>query len=111
MRKTLLIGEHEVDMVANGLTPVLYKRVFHRDFLAESQKEDTDFTIFQELGFIMSQQATRPVKELMNDITEEEYWEWLSQFDAMDLVNNVGEIFAIYQGQAKSTSKAKKKDH
>lgn len=109
MKGTIKIGEHDVEMLANGLTPVLYKRIFHRDFIMESQKKDADLTIFQELGFVMAKQAEEAtVKDLMN-MSLDAYYEWLMQFEAMDVINSVTEIFALYAAQAQSTSTAKKK--
>lgn len=109
MRRTLTIGEYDVDMVANGMTPVIYKRIFRKDFLVESQKKDTDMTLFQELGFVMAMQAQKPVKELMEGLTESDYWEWLEKFGALDVLNSVDKIFELYANQTVSTSTAKKK--
>lgn len=35
MRTTLSVGEQTLDVVCNGLTPILFKHIFHRDFIAE----------------------------------------------------------------------------
>jgi hypothetical protein len=109
MRRTINIGGKDIDMVANGLTPVIYKRIFRRDFLAETQKEDLDLTIFQELGFVMAMQSEKPMKELMEGLTIENYYEWLEGFGAMDIISKVNEIFAVYQAQNRPTSIPKKK--
>lgn len=106
---TVRIGDKDVEMVANALTPVLYKKVFHRDFLQETQKKDLDLTIFQELGYIMSKQAEGlSVKELTTTLSENGYYEWLMDFGAMEIMEKVNDIFTIYNRQAKATSKSKK---
>lgn len=109
MKGTVKIGDKNVEMFANALTPVLYKRIFHKDFLLESQKKDMDMTIFQELAFVMAKQANATsAKELMNELGIDDYYEWLGNFEAMEIMEKVNEIFALYHSQAKSTSTSKK---
>ncbi len=107
MRGAVRIGDRDVDFVANGATPFIYKRVFRKDFLTETQKEDMD--VYTELAFIMSQQAEKPMTELLNSLKIEDFYEWIEGFEAMDIVTKASDIFAIYQGQTKSSSASKKK--
>ena len=58
MRGTITFGDKPVELVANGATPVLYKRVFRRDFLNSANKAD-DMDIYVELAFIMAKQAEK----------------------------------------------------
>lgn len=107
MRGTVRIGERDVDMVANGATPFIYKRIFRRDFLTTTQTDDMN--VYTELAFVMSQQAVKPMSELLNNLTVDNFFEWVEGFEAMDIVNKAAEIFAIYQGQANPSSTSKKK--
>lgn len=107
MRGTIIFGEKPVELVANGATPVLYKRVFRRDFLNSANKAD-DMDIYVELAFIMAKQAEKPLSELINALKYEDYLEWVENFGAMDIVEKVTDIFALYQGQAAQTSVSKK---
>lgn len=108
MRGVINIGGKDIEMVANGATPFLYKRVFRRDFLATTQTDDMD--VYTELGFIMAKQAEgAPTTDLLNSLKIEDFYEWISGFEAMDVINHVADIFAIYQGQTKTTSTSKKK--
>lgn len=108
MRGTINFGERPVELVANGATPVLYKRVFRRDFLNSANKQD-DMDVYVELAFIMAKQAEKPLTELINSLKYEDYLEWIESFGAMDVVEKVTDIFALYQGQAMQTSTSKKK--
>lgn len=108
MRGTINFGERPVELVANGATPVLYKRVFRRDFLNSANKAD-DMDIYVELAFIMAKQAEKPLSELINSLKYEDYLEWIENFGAMDIVEKVTDIFTLYQGQAMQTSVSKKK--
>ena len=109
MRGTITFGDKPVELVANGATPVLYKRVFRRDFLSSANKAD-DMDIYVELAFIMAKQAEKPMAELINSLKYEDYLEWVEGFGAMDIVEKVTDIFALYQGQAVQTSVSKKKE-
>ena len=109
MRGTIEFGGKPVELVANGATPVLYKRVFRRDFLNSANKAD-DMDIYVELAFIMAKQAEKPLPELINSLKYEDYLEWAEGFGAMDIVEKVTDIFTLYQGQAVQTSVSKKKE-
>ena len=109
MRGTITFGDKPTELVANGATPVLYKRVFRRDFLSSANKAD-DMDVYVELAFIMAKQAEKPMAELINSLKYEDYLEWVEGFGAMDIVEKVTDIFALYQGQAVQTSVSKKKE-
>lgn len=107
MRGTLNFGGKNVDLVANGATPVLYKRVFRRDFLNEANKAE-DMDVYVELAFIMAKQAEKPLSELINALKYDDYLEWIQDFEAMAIIEKVADIFSLYQGQTVQTSKSKK---
>ena len=109
MRGTIDFGDTPVELVANGATPVLYKRVFRRDFLNSANKQD-DMDVYVELAFIMAKQAEKPLSELINGLKYEDYLEWVQDFEAMDIITKVTDIFSLYQGQAVQTSVSKKKE-
>ena len=113
MRGTVKIGDKELTMVANGATPFLFKRVFHKDFLVAAQKKDkdgdTDMDVYAQLGYIMAMQAEKPLADLVNALTADDFLTWIEGFEAMDLVSVAPEIFALYQAQAVPSSRAKKK--
>ncbi len=108
MRGTITFGDKPIELVANGATPVLYKRVFRHDFLSSANKQD-DMDVYAELAFIMAKQAEKPLTELINALKYEDYLEWIENFGAMDLVEKATDIFTLYQGQAMQTSVSKKK--
>ena len=109
MRGTITFGDKPTALVANGATPVLYTRIFRRDFLNSANKAD-DMDIYVELAFVMAKQAEKPLPELINSLKYEDYLEWVQDFEAMDIITKVTDIFALYQGQAVQTSVSKKKE-
>ena len=107
MRGTIDFVGKPVELVANGATPVLYQRVFRRDFLNSANKAD-DMDIYVELAFVMAKQAEKPMSELINSLKYEDYLAWVEDFEAMDIISKVTDVFALYQGQAMQTSVSKK---
>lgn len=109
MYGTVKIGNTEIDMAANAASPYVYKSIFHEDFLVEIQKENASADIFQKMGFVMAQQAKESkISELMK-INETAFYEWLSEFEPMAVLEAAGEISNLYMGQTNKTSSPKKK--
>lgn len=110
MRDKVLIGQEEVEMVANAASPHLFKTIFREDFLRESQKADPDPDIFQKMGFVMALQASgKPTREILNETTEDDFYAWLEQFEALDLIEASASIAQLFMTQRKPTQVPKKK--
>lgn len=115
MRGKVKIGDKEVEMLANAASPILYKRVFRRDWfktLSESQEDASgieSITYFEEMGFIMAMQATLPTDKLIS-LSYEDYLNWAGRFESEDLMMVVGDIATIYKGQEETSSVPKKED-
>lgn len=109
MTGTINIGDKQVEMAANAASPFVYRNIFHEDFLLKSQEEKPDFEIFQKLAFVMSKQAeTSSFADLMK-LKVDDYYEWLIQFEALDLLNAAPAISDLYMGQTKKLSVPKRK--
>lgn len=96
-------------MLANAASPVIYKQVFHEDFLRKCQQmeseEDQDPELFQKMGYIMVRQAEGlTVKELMTGITIDDYYEWLTNFNPLDIMMASADIANLYYDQQGGTS-------
>jgi len=81
MRTTLSVGEQTLDVVCNGLTPILFKHIFHRDFIVE-------FGNFNERTHDLASKA-KDLVALQTDldskkITQEEY---LEKYKALNITN------------------------
>ena len=113
MLKTIQIGEKEVNLLANAATPFRYKMVFGEDIMValnqinNSRRDEGEvMDIAPQLAFIMSKQAELD-REALKALTKDEYIEWLEEFESMDFVNATNEIFDLYLGTTKTTSKSK----
>lgn len=110
MYKEIEIGNKKIGMLANGLSPVLFNRVFHADFFSLSSElgtgnEGATVDTFSKMGFIMAKQAE---KKDLTKINEDQFWKWLEGFDPMDIPNAIIDIVDLYMSQTKGTATAKK---
>lgn len=100
--------ELTVPMLANAATLIRFNQIFHLDLLTSVLNEKTgnfDIDVISKLAFVMAKQAA---KADMNTVNEDQYIEWLEDFDSTAFINNVNEIFNIYMKSKKNTSNAKK---
>lgn len=106
MKGSVNFGGIEVEVVANAASPYLYKSVFREDFLAKVQETNPDVDLFVKMGYIMANQAKMGFREIRN-LTEEDFFEWLEGFGAMDIMNATQELADVYFAQAKGTAAPK----
>ena len=108
MQKDIRIGEQMVPMRATAATAYRYRQTFHGDLLTElaKKKEETEnVELVQRLAFIMAKSAT---DTNMNTLNEDAYFDWLEQFETIDLVEALPQVIALYMTSKGSTSEAKK---
>lgn len=109
MRGTIKIGDKDVEMLANGASPFLFKRIFHKDFLlATGSGEDIDVDVITEMGFVMYMQTQKEFKEILDTVTPSDFYEWVCGFEALDLPMAAPSIFALFKGQEATTTTSKK---
>lgn len=75
-----------------------------RAMLAILESGKTD--VIYRMAFIMNKQAEG---FKMQEITLPQYYEWLEQFEALELLRNAGSIITLYAGNRATTSEVKKK--
>lgn len=111
MQKTVKIGETEVQMRSSAATAIRYRNIFHGDIMKELMEinaEKIDMEVIekiQKLGFVMAKTA---VGAKMAALTEDDYFEWLDQFDNMELMKAAKDIVMVYLGGKVSESELKK---
>lgn len=106
MYKEVKIGENIVPMESNGATPIRYRKVFHSDIVSAFSNTSTiDEISLRQLAYIMAKSAE---KADMSKLNEEEFIEWVSQFENLDMMNALEDIVMVYLGNNDITSKPKK---
>ncbi len=109
MYRVIKIGEKEVEMVATAATTYRYKQIFRRDYYRELNSEDRDkfdnVDIYTRMGFVMAKQAE---KADMSKLNEEDFFEWLEQFDPLAVSMAVDQISLLANGSKEGTVDPKK---
>lgn len=111
MRKTVQIGSLAVELLANAGTPLRFKQIFHTDLLkelwnnSENDENINSVEIISQLAYVMNGQALG----IIDRLTEDDYAEWLEQFESFDLIMSAKDILQVYQGNLKTDSTSKKK--
>ena len=108
----------EVEFLANAATPRRYKQIFGDDLLqkfVDAEKEEDGRTIYdidflQELAFVMAMQAKAKSddKVKLEKLNQNNFMDWLEDFDSMAIEENAVEIMNVYMKNAKTSSDAKK---
>ena len=89
MRGTVKIGERDVDMLANGASPFIYKKIFHKDFLTTV---GTNY-----IGADGKKKTDMDTNAI-----------WISEFEPLDFAMAMTEIMGLYYQQQKTTVTQKK---
>ena len=111
MYREITVGKESIPMNANAATPIRYRHVFKGDVLKEFQSLGEDNTsvaieTISQLAFIMARAADGSD---MNKLNEEQYMEWLEQFEPFDIANASEDIVSLYVGNTEGMSEVKKK--
>lgn len=109
MERIIKIGETEVLMKANALTPILYANNFKgkdmmNDMLHISKQIEgvtdeaeimrrLDVEIFYRVAYVMSDAPRKHVK----------FYDWLEQFELMDMYDALPEIMDLWLGNKESS--------
>ena len=110
MRGTVRIGQYDVDMLANGASPFIYKRIFKKDFFtAIGDAKNVDIDTVTEMAYVMHLQTEKTFKEILDTVKIDDFYEWVTQFEALDLPMATNQIMALYYDQQKTTVRPKKK--
>lgn len=109
MRGIVNIGDKGVEMLATASTPIRLRQIFGIDYFSLVSKKIEDegqlMDLYGKLAFIMAKQAEGAD---MSKTTIFDFYEWLDQFEPLDVALAVQDISAVYDAQAKTTAKAKK---
>lgn len=113
MFQIIKIGEHDVPMMAMASVDVYYRNIFHEDpiKLQVSDMDEGDMINFvMRMGFVMAKFAELKDRKELNKLNEDNFIDWLDQFDRSEYLNALGDIRKTYEGQAVTASDEKKTD-
>ncbi len=92
MRQTIRTqAGKEITLECNASTPVIFKRIFHKNLINEftqidNKEEDEKIELIQQMFYIMAESAEKPIRELLM-LTEINYIEFLTGFGMTELLD------------------------
>lgn len=104
MYGTVKIGSQTMEMKASAFSPYIYKQIFREDFLLKLQDKTPDPDLFQKMGYVMAKEAEISKLQDLMKLNIDGYYEWLMQFEPMDVLAATGAISSIYLGQTEKSS-------
>lgn len=107
MKGTIKINGKDYEAVANAASPYLYRKIFNEDFILAFDPEKPQPALFEKMFFVMVKQAELPFKEVMN-ISQDKYYEFLADFDPLDIITEIDQISDLYFANTKGLSNPKK---
>lgn len=111
MFNNVKIGNTTVPMLSMASVDIYYRNVFHDDPLTvqtQAKGAADAITFYERMGFIMAAFAERKTREKMRELREDDFLDWMDQFDRLDLMNALADIQATYDGQSVTNADAKK---
>ena len=101
-------------MEAMGSCDRAFWNVFHEDPIKLQAGRDPEVSelidFVMKLGFIMAKFAELRSSKAMRQLNEDDYLDWLDQFERADYLEALGAIREVYEGQKTTSVDAKKKD-
>ena len=101
-----------VPFKSTGTTSVWFKKFTGKELIpsvngAIGETHESD-DIYSRLAYVMHRQALAESVREMSELNEDEYYEWLDQFEPLTFANNAGTIADIYICNVETSSDAKK---
>lgn len=115
MYNVVTIGDKQVPMLAMASVDLYYRTIFKEDPIklqSTGNPDEGDLINFvMRMGFVMAKFAELRDRKKMTALTEDNFLEWLDQFERADYLNALVDVRLTYEGQTVTTSDAKKKEN
>lgn len=112
MFKIVKIGNDEVPMMAMASCDLYYEKIFGEDPLRVQVEAGNDGVVatklFMRMGFVMAKFAELKSREKMRELNEDDYFDWLDQFERADYMDALEEIVDVYNSEKEEKSTPKK---
>lgn len=114
MYQVVKIGEKEVPMLSMASVDVYYRQIFHKDAIKlQSSKEFDEGDLINfvcEMGFVMAKFAELKDRKEIAKLTDDNYLEWLDQFDRAEFMAALPDVRMVYEGQQITHADSKKNE-
>lgn len=102
MNRIIKIGDKEVGVSINALTPKLYHETFHKNFFDEIQQITTNIEALKEITYIMARRYEAESPDKMKTSVAD-YMAWLEDFGMFDFELAGAEIAELIGAQSQVT--------
>lgn len=121
MKRNIKIGAQDVEMASNAFTPILFRQIFKKDFIREitsvrklagkkaEELSDEEISmasdkteLFTQLAFVMAKQAELVKADKLVALTQMDFYEWLTGYEAGDFREPaaMNAIISLWQGNS-----------
>lgn len=102
MNRIIKIGDKEIGVSINALTPKLYHETFKKNFFDELQNITTNIDALKEITYIMAKRYEAESPDKVN-ASVSDYMEWLEGFGMFDFELSGAEIAQLLSDQSQPT--------
>lgn len=102
MNRIIKIGDKEIGVSINALTPKLYHETFKKNFFDELQNITTNIDALKEITYIMAKRYEAESPDKVN-ASVADYMEWLEGFGMFDFELSGAEIAQLLSDQSQPT--------
>lgn len=99
-------------MLSLASVDIFYLHIFHEDPIKKQARDDLDegdmIELMSKMGFVMAKYAELKDRKKMRELNEDDYIEWLEQFDRGEFIAALEDISATYSGQNLTHTSEKK---
>ena len=100
-------------MLSLASVDIFYLHIFHEDPIKKQARNDLDegdtIDLMSKMGFVMAKYAELKDRKKMRELNEDDYLEWLDQFEHMEFLEALGDVGKTYNGQNVTYAEEKKK--
>ena len=102
------IGGKEHTFCICASVNVCYQNVFHEDFIKIVSNGEESTSAFMKMAFIMAKFAELNDRKLVNQLTLDDYCDWLDQFTPGEIILALPKVEEAYMRESAGTVKTKK---
>jgi len=108
MYNEVKIGEKTVPMLSLASVNVYFSQLFHEDPFELQSSDKPQFEFYTKMAFIMAKYAELKKSNEMRKLTQDQYVDWLADFEQADFVAALPDVMLTYHSQSISMSESKK---
>ena len=105
MKTTIEVNGKQMVFEASAMTDHMADHIFGLNIsYAVQHTDDASMTdIVKKIAFVMYKRAERGGWRKVEELTEDDYFDWLDSIDSYVIENNAKEIMALYANNKKTT--------